>query len=584
MRRFILNLLAIIGTITLMMAGFLAWSIYRLTGESFPVILPSGAVVLNLTLGDANLPQHPQRQGMVSSFLSGASLSVYSIVEGLEHAAKDDHVKGILLTLDGNAFQIATVQEIRNALKDFKKSGKFIYTYTDTFGELSNGTLGYYLAAASSKIWMMPLGTVNITGMMMEVPFAKKALEDLHIRPQMGRREAYKGAVESFTESDFSPTHKENMEQILGGLTTQIITDIAEDRGLDSAQVRHLINMAPHFPTQAISEKLIDHIGYKDQAKDAIETALGKKPHYLDFETYSRSISQHSSKEHIAIVYAEGLISKGKSGKNPLSDDMAMDAVEIAKALQDATKNDQVKAIVLRVDSGGGDAIASDLIAREVERAKLKKPVIISMANYAASGGYWFACDANKIVAQPGTITGSIGVFAGKVVTQGFWEHFGVHWGEIHKGDNASLWSTGHDFSVEGWQKLDGFLDQIYDAFLDRVAKGRRLDREKVHEIAKGRVWTGVEAKENGLVDALGGIFTAIEIAKKEAGIAASASVALDHLPLAKSPLDLVFGRNKSEETHLLACYPALRKALICLDGLFAQPRIEMKLTEKAGN
>lgn len=581
MRRFIVGTLAIIGAITLFLLLSLGWSLYRLSSPSLPASSSESPIVLKLTLGNQKLPEQPHSRGLMS-LIEGTPLSVYSMVTALNHAATDKNVKGILLTIEGNALNIATIQEIREALKAFKATGKFIYTYTDTFGEISNGTKNYYLASASSKIWMMPMGTLNFIGISLEVPFAKKALEDFKIRPQLGRREEYKSMPESATESDFSAPYKENTQRILDALISQIVTDIATDRSLTTEEVRNVLNTAPHLPEKAIAAKMVDELGYMDQVKDAIEKLTDKKPNYVPFDSYAAHTSNPSSKGNkVAIIYAEGTIAKGKAQWNPLSDEFAMDASEIAKSIRTAAEDSSIKAIILRVDSGGGNPFASELIGREMDLAKSKKPIIASLSNYAASGGYWIVCNAHKIVAQPSTLTGSIGVFAGKFVTEGFWENYGVHWGELHNGDNSAIWSTGQNYSEIGRKKLEEYLDQIYGIFLKKVATGRNLSLEKVRLIAKGQVWNGVEAKENGLVDALGGLTTAIEMAKKEAGLANDPSVTIVHFPVEKTILAMLLDHGRDGEAHALSRYPTFRQALQKLDGIFAKPQIELKMNDK---
>jgi len=580
MRRFIIRTLAVIGTITLLLLLTLGWFLYHLSSPSLPSVSSEGPIVLSLTLGNQGLSEQPHTRNIMS-FLEGPPLSVYSIVTAVDHAAKDKNVKGILLTIDGNSLKMAATQEIRDALKAFKSSGKFLYTYTDTFGELSNGTKNYYLASASTKIWMMPIGTLNLIGISLEVPFAKKALEDLKIRPQLGRREEYKSMLESATETDFTAPYKENMQRILDTLVTQIVTDIATDRELTVEQVRKALDTAPHLPEEAVAAKMVDELGYMDQVKDAIGKLIGKKPNYVPFDSYVHTLNPSSKGKKIAIIYAEGTITKGKADWNPLSDEFAMDAVEVARSIRKAADDSSISAIILRVDSGGGNPLASELIGREMDRAKLKKPTVASLSNYAASGGYWIVCNAHKIVAQPTTLTGSIGVFAGKFVTEGFWENYGVHWGEIHNGDHSAIWSTGQNYSETGRKKLDEYLDHIYGIFLKKVGEGRNLSPEKVRLIAKGQVWSGIEAKENGLVDALGGLNTAIEIAKKEAGLAVDAPVAIVHFPIEKTILTMLFDRRREEETHVLTRYPAFRRILQKLDGIFAKPQIELKINEK---
>ncbi|MBM3468662.1 MAG: signal peptide peptidase SppA [Alphaproteobacteria bacterium] len=577
MRRFFLRFFAAIGALTVLIFLIFAWSVYQLSPSTSTVASNDSDVVLCLTLGDQTLAEQPSSRGL-SSLIHGQSISTYSIIEGLHHAAKDKRIKGVFLSLEGSNLNIATAQEIREALKVFKATGKFVYTYADTFGELSNGTKNYYLASLSTKIWMMPLGTLNTVGIMIEVPFAKKLLEKAKIHPQMGRREEYKGFVESLIETDFTPPYKANMQRVIDNLSAQIISEIAADRGLEVAEVQKIFNTSPLLVAQAQEAKMIDAIGYKDQVKESIENHIGKKPKYVSFDSYSRLIKPPSTKEQIAIVYAEGVISKGKGGRNPFSEESVMNAAEVAKSIHDAAEDKDIKAIVLRIDSGGGSAIASELIGHEIERAKTKKPIIASMSNYAASGGYLIACNATKIVAQPTTVTGSIGVYGGKIVTEGFWENFGVHWGDIHNGNNAQIWSRGSPLSTHGWKKLNDYLDQIYILFQNKVAIGRKLPLKKVHEIAKGQIWTGTEAKEKGLIDALGGLNVALELAKNEVGLGTDAPITLVHLPAPKSFIELLFDTDRSDVGEILAHYPTLTTILKYLEILAPKPQIELKL------
>lgn len=577
MRRFIIGILAFIGTLTLALGFLFFWSLHRMGSPSLPSLTPEASLVLSLTLGDESLAEQPSHRG-IRGLIENASLSVYEVIEGINHAAHDPLVKGLLLTLEGKALKLATTQEIREALKAFKATGKFIYTYTDSFGALSNGTMNYYLAAVSTQIWMLPLGTLNFIGLMTEIPFARKALDDLKISPQLGRREEYKGFLESITEADFTQPYRENMQRIIDAFATQIVTDVAADRNLPIAEVRKMLDTGPHAPNAAVTTRMIDQVGYKDQVKDAIKDLLGQKPTYHPFEAYASSLTHRSKGEKIAIIYAVGGIAKGRALRNPLGEEATMDALEIAQTIREAGEDTTIKAIILRIESGGGDPIATSLIGREVERLKTKKPLIVSMANYAASGGYWIACAARKILAHPGTLTGSIGFYAGKIVTQGFWEQLGVYWGEIHSGDNAAIWSSGQDYTEAGKQKFNDYLDQVYDIFQETVSRGRNLSREAVHKIAKGQVWTGAEAKGNGLVDELGGLTAAIALAKKEIGLATGDPFTLVHLPAARSFLDFIFDSRQDYVSQIFARHPSLQVLLKQLDGILAPPHMAMKI------
>lgn len=577
MRRFIIGIFAIIGLLTFLAVLIMTWSIYRFSSPSLSFMSQHENVVLTLTLGDQNLDEKPDGRGLIT-FIKGQPMSVYTVITGLQHAAKDDKVKGILLNLDGNAFKIATVQELREAIKAFKATGKFVYTYTDSFGDFSNGTVAYYLAASTSKIWTLPIGEFNFNGMIVEIPFGKKALDNFKIHPQMGRREEYKGMVESFIESDFTEPYRQNMQRLLNTITTQIINDVAADRNLNVQEVNKMLNTAPHSIKDAQAAKMIDEVGYKEQVKDAIVKTVGKKPTYIDFEIYARAQKESNHSDKIVIIYAEGTISKSKMAHNPLTDESMMDAIEVAKNLREAGEDKNVKAIILRIESGGGFPIPSELIAHEVENLKSKKPVIASMANYAASGGYWIACNARKIVAQPATMTGSIGVYAGKIVTQEFWDSYGLHWGEVHVGDNAQIWSTGKEFTEIGRQKFNAYLDKIYTTFQEKVAQGRNMTIPAVHAIAKGQVWTGSEAKEKGLVDEIGGLAKAIAVAKKEAHLADGTPISITELPAPKSIFELMFERHQSNEIGILARYPSLSILLQKLDYLFMPMTVEVKM------
>jgi protease-4 len=579
MRRFIVRFFALIGFLTCLLIFILGWSLFKLNNPSLALLSGKDNLVLNLTLGDQFLDEKSQGGGLIG-IIKGHPMSVHTVISGIQHAAHDQKVKGIFINIDGNAFKIATTQEIRNAIKDFRKTGKFVYAYTDTFGDFSNGTGAYYLASSASKIWVMPLGAFNFNGIVVEVPFGKKAIDNFKIRPQFGRREEYKGMPESFLESDFTAPHRQNMQRILDSLVSQVIDDVAQDRNLKTQDVRDILNSAPHILKEAVTAKMIDEIGYKDQVKDAIEKTLGNKAEYVDFETYAKMNKETSHPDKIAVVYAEGTISKGKVAHNPLSDDVMMDAVEVAKSIREAGEDKDIKAIILRIDSGGGYPIPCELIDREIEKLKEKKPIIVSMANYAASGGYWIACHARKIVAQPTTITGSIGVYAGKIITQEFWDNYGLHWGEVHTGNNAQIWSTGQEFTEIGRQKFERYLDKIYTVFQEKVAEGRKLSPQVVHDLAKGQVWTGFEAKEKGLVDELGGLTTAIEIAKKEAGIAADTPTSLEEYPAPKSLFHLVFERQEHKDLGVFAQYPTFRLIMQQIDRLFSPMRAEVKIQQ----
>lgn len=508
----------------------------------------------------------------------------------------DPKIKAVLLMIEGSSLGFAQIQEIREALKKFKESGKPVYAFADSFGDLSNGTGSYYLASVATEIWLQPLGNLNLTGIFIETPFARKALDNLKINPRIDRREDYKGFMESVTESDFTPAVRANMQRIVNGLTEQMIADISQSRQFDVETARRLINNGPYVSAEALQEKLIDQIDYLDVLKNKlIEDFLKEKEKSSDhsFVSLGQYVSHKQTevdhKAKIALVFGEGPILNSTKGNGLMDNDYMIVGRKMAKAIHDATEDKDVKAIVLRLNSGGGSPTASETIWRQVKIAQEKgKPVVISMSDYAASGAYWIASKAKKIVAQPGTLTGSIGVLAGKIVTSAAWENYGIHWGEVHNGDNSAMWSTSQDYSKKGWERLQVMLDNIYGTFLIKVSEGRHMDKEKVRSLAQGQVWTGLEAKENGLVDALGGLSEAIDLAKQEIGLTPETQVNLQEFPKPLSFSERLFGLAADDEndggffSKLSSLYTAFnRVALLFADISTTEPLKAQRMAVK---
>jgi protease-4 len=492
--------------------------------------------ILTFRIGRKDLSEKESLGGFLRSLMKGGSesLDLKTIVKALIEAKIDPHVKGVFLILEGSAMGYAQTQEIRDVLKEFQSSGKKIYAYADTFGESSNGTLPYYLASIADKVFLQPMGSVCLTGISVEMPFIRKLLDNFKVHPKVTKREEFKSAMESFTETDFSGPAKENSTKVLQEIVNQMCSDISQSRKIEKDQVLHLINIAPFLAEEAISQKLIDQIAYFDEVKDLFKKIISDKATFLPIVQYARFIEKNASESptKIALIVGEGMIVKTSDDTSQFSVQKTIGARSFARDIHKAAHDPDVKAIIIRLNSGGGSAVGSESIWRSIQQAEsLGKPVIISMSDYAASGGYWLATAARKIVAQPGTLTGSIGVVAGKAVTKEAWEHYGINWGEIHIGDNAQMWSQIFDYTSYGQERLNVFLDDIYSKFIQKVSEGRKLEKEKVRSIAKGQVWTGEIAKTLGLVDELGGLNTAIQVAKKEAGISADEKISLVDFP-----------------------------------------------------
>jgi protease IV len=465
------------------------------------------------------------------------------ILDGLEKASTDDRVKGLIANLGGSTLGLAQTQEVRDAILAFRESGKPAYAYADTFGEMSQGIGTYYLASAFDRIYLQPSGDVNIAGIMLESMFLKGTFEKLGIEVQMDHRYEYKNALNAYKESEFTGPHEEAMQRILDSVFESVVTGIGEGREMTPEEVRATIDRGPFLGQQAVDAGLVDELAYRDQVYDALQSELGDAELLYLNKYLARAGRPHTSGDVIALIYGVGPVMRGASGYDPLSGAANMGSDSVAAAIREAVRDDEVKAIVFRVDSPGGSYVASDTIWRETVRAReAGKPVIVSMGNVAGSGGYFVAISADKIVAQPTTITGSIGVLGGKMVTEAMWNKIGITWDEVHVGEHASVYSSILPYDEAGEAYLQAALDRIYQDFTEKVAEGRNLPLEEVRKIAKGRIWSGSDAIEIGLVDALGGLNTAVQLARESADLSTDGDYHLKLYPSAQTPFQLLFG------------------------------------------
>ncbi|WP_426748678.1 signal peptide peptidase SppA [Myxococcus faecalis] len=536
MKRFLIGALAFIGAMSvLFVVGLVALVV--LASSSRPSV-PSN-LVLELDLSQ------PLAENVSADSLAGAfgedPLTVRDVVDALEKAGEDSRVKSLVVRVGTSPGSPATTQEVRDAVKAFRAKGKKAIAYTDSFGEEGNATGAYYFASAFDEIYMQPSGSVNVIGLAFETPFARDALAKLGVKPRFDKRYEFKNAVNSYTEQGYTPEHLLATERFAGSLYGQMVRGIAEGRGLKEEEVRALIDRAPLLAPEAVDGKLLNGLLYRDEVYAAQKAAAGEGAELLYVKKYlERAGRPNTTGDTIALVYGVGTISRGRSDSSPFGE-QALGGDSVAAALRKAAQDSQVKAIIFRVDSPGGSYVASDTVRREVQRAReAGKPVIATMGTYAASGGYYFAMDADKIVAQPGTLTGSIGVYTGKFVTDGFWEKLGVNFDTVAFGKNATLASSDADYTPEQQARVDAELDRIYTDFTTRAASARKMPVEKLQGLAKGRVWTGEDALENGLVDALGGYPKALELAREAAKLPADAKVRVEEYPRKKSPAEVL--------------------------------------------
>jgi protease-4 len=543
MRRFLVGFLAIVGFLVLLGAA-VGGGLFLWLAPETPEVPSRTIVTLDLTQSLAET----ESGDPLESLLFEKEPSLRDVVEGLERAAADPRVVGVFARIGDDRQGFAATQELRDAVASFRKSGKPAVVFADSFGELGPGLRSYYLATAFDEIWLQPMGSVGLVGLRSENPFLRGALEKIGVEPRFERREEYKTAFNNFTERGFTPAHREELEQLLGSLYRQTARGIAAARGLDPAEAERLLGAGPFLAAEAEKARLVDHVGWHDEALQKLRGGSGAAPvpvlAYLE-----RAGRPHESGAKIALIHGDGAVQRGDAGGGLLTGDRIMSADMVAHAFRNAVADPEVKAILFRVDSPGGSAVASETIWRETVRArKAGKPVIVSMGDLAGSGGYYVAAGATKIVAQPGTLTGSIGVIAGKVVTRELWEKLGVAWDWVGYGENAGMFSLVEDFTPAQRRRFEAELDSAYATFKSRVAEGRHMSDDQVEAVAKGRIWTGEEAKEKGLVDALGGYETALALAREAAGLPPDAPVDLVPFPPPRSALDLLWARLMGEE------------------------------------
>ena len=513
-------------------------------------------LILELDLTDGVIETRPPDP--FSAVMTRHQPTITDVLAGLKSARSDDRVKGLVVKVGGKPIGLGVVQELREAVKRFRNSGKPTWAWAETFGEFSAGNVPYYLATAFETIFLQPSGDVGLTGLAVERPFLRGALDKLGVRMEVGARHEYKSAAEQLTEQGFSGPAREATQRIAESVTAQLAESIAERNSATPEEAGRLINEGPYLADQALAAGLVHALGYRDEVYAAVRKQLGNDPILLYLGRYQRSkdltnrAKQLTSprQDAVALVQATGAIRRGRNGRSPLTG-MAMGSDSVTAALRAATTDPHVKAIVLRVNSPGGSYVASDAIWREVVRARnAGKPVVVSMSDVAASGGYFISMAADAIVAQPGTVTGSIGVISGKPVVSDMLGKAGVTTDSVVVGEHAAMFSLSKPFSSDEWQIVDSWLDRIYADFTGKVAAGRGLSAERVHELARGRVWTGADAHERKLVDEMGGLEEAADMARSKAGLPATAP--LVHYPRL-GPLDRIRPPSNSEDRRAAA-------------------------------
>ncbi|MFI7068386.1 signal peptide peptidase SppA [Kribbella sp. NPDC050124] len=519
---------------------------------------------LDLTRGVLETPP----ASPVAAFRARHLPTLRELVAALRKGARDDNVVGLIAHVGGHRLSLAQVQDLREAVADFRTSGKAAIVWTESFGETGQGTVPYYLATAFDEIWLQPSGDLAITGISVQAVFVRGALDKAGVIPQFGKRREYKTAADTFTEKEMTEPAREMASRLAESAYEQIVEGIAVRRRLDVSRVRDLVNTAPLPAQTGLEVGLVDRLGYRSDVYDELRKGLGETTRLLA-ERYIRRGPRTlqdlrkqlpwPQKPVVAVVRISGGITVGRNSNSPLGGP-GSGSDTVGAALRAVADNEKVRAVVLRVDSPGGSYVASDAIRNEVLRLRSTgRPVIASMGSVAASGGYFVSMPADVIVAQPGTITGSIGVLSGKGVVRDALGRIGISQEAVSEGENARMYSAQEEFTDEQWARLEETLDRIYKDFVAKAAQDRGLPEQQLEGLARGRVWTGADAHSRKLVDELGGFQHALTIACNRAGLDR------DNIALATVPHRNLLDRLRAPTT---TDDLAVRAQALTLDGL----------------
>ena len=557
MKQFFLRLMALVGlimTVTMISGGLIAWHFVGGSGEEEEI--PDN-IILSM---DFTAPISEPLSGFDRSLAQALyedepATPLLYFLRALHYAKNDPRVKGIAARFGSQGLALVHTQELAKAIDDFRSGGKFSYAYAASYGDFVPGGSLYALASHFENRILQPVGSVSLGSLGIESPFGKSALAKWGVQTDFMRREEYKSVMENVSRDSFSPPVRANMESMLGSLSDQIAQAIAGGLKIDLAKAKEIVANGPYTSSEALKLGLVSKLAYEDEAEKEMKDKGGKDVAFLDPQTYiyyhMKELDEKKTKKErkaekkrgqIALIFANGMIvENAPSGPSSLTQEEVIDTQTLVEAIQDAAEDKHVKALLIRVNSPGGSPVASETIRRAIVKAKeSKKPVFVSMGQVAGSGGYWIAMNADKIYADPATMTGSIGVVAGKFVLGGLFDKLGVKWDTIATDKNAALWSMRLPFDAKGRERMNAMLDETYKTFTDNVAAARKIPQEKMPEIAKGRVYTGEQAVKVGLVDELGGLNEALIGIKKELKIDPEAQMYLQQFPAPETPQSFV--------------------------------------------
>lgn len=522
------GLLVFLGTIYLVSLILIAlW--FLGTGEDVP----------DRTVLEVNLERsYPERvpADPVDRSVAPDGPTMREVVSTLLRAADDDRVVGLVARVGDSGMGLARIQELRDAILAFRESGKPTVAWAESFGEFGPANGAYYLATAFEEIHLQPSGDVGLTGLLVQSPFLAEGFEKIGVEMVGDQRHEYKSAYNTFVDTAYTAAHEEATSAVMWSQFGQIARGIAERRGLDSAAVAERFERGLFYGEEAVEAGLVDGLAYRDEVYAELGERLGAdaEPFYLTAYVEAGG-GKDGAAATVALVQAVGPVVRGSAETGPFSSPVVASR-DVTAAFRAAVADEEVNAILLRVDSPGGSYVASDAIWRAVGQARSEgKPVVVSMGDVAGSGGYFVAMSADHIVAQPGTITGSIGVLNLKPVAAELWEKLGIDWDHVQTSPKADMWSTLDGFDPDEWERLQAGLDRIYRDFTTKAAEGRGLPLDSLRRIARGRIWTGEQAARLGLVDGLGGYPAARAALREELDLEEGAPIALKLFPRPKS-------------------------------------------------
>ena len=556
---------AIVIGVLILFVALLLW-----TASKPARLAPNSVLVID---AEGTIEEQPPAS-FFGSITGNSTPVLHDYLDAIDSARTDSRISGIVVRIAPLSTGWGKLEEIRAHLLTFRASHKPSICYLGYDGV---GNPEYYLASACGQVWLVPSNSVSIRGMMAEALFFRGTLDKLKIVPEFYHVAEFKTAYNMFTEKKFTSPHREEVESVLRSIYDHYVTSAAAARGMDRAKFESFVNAGPLLTSDAVEDKIVDRLGYWDQVQDYFKSGYhGWNPISLNrYRTFLNADGDGGSK--IAVVHATGLIVSGESQTTP-GGGFVMGGDSVASDIRNARNDASIRAIVLRIDSGGGSVVGSEVIRREVELAQGQKPVVVSMSDVAASGGYWIATPAAKIIADANTITGSIGVLTGKLNLSGLYNLLGVSSDYVATSDNATLFSDQQNFTPAQEAYIKKSLDDTYAQFTQGVARGRHMSVEAVDKIAKGREWSGTQGKDLGLVDELGGFDRAIEVAKELAHIPANEGVHIVRFPEERNIIQELLQRERDNVTESRSLEETVRRLIGMMDPVQARIPYELHI------